>query len=582
MKGHTDVVKSVAFSLCGKQLASAGSDKTVRLWSSETGECMFVLKGHIGVVASVMYCADGKRLISGSGDDGTIRLWSPETGELVSCHNITQSKKNSRLAFSADGQWVAVSLEGKVQITNAVTAEPGPVLNNSGNVNHIAFSSNGQWIVTCNHDGGSTVRLWDSNGNPISNFSGHAQWIYTCIFSPDCSQIASGDGEGYVRLWEVDTSRVILYSGRTTSPVRTVTFSPDGQSILSGSHGQGVKQWDSLTGVSEPLLLKLPVDGVSLWKSLLARASPQPRVADNIWSLKLSPCGSQLATGHSDKTIRLWNRQTNAVERTLLGHTNDVTQLAYSPCGRWIVSADVDGARLWDLHTNEHPGLIAQTDLLSYFMYFISFTPTGQIVLKSNEKALRLHDPHAHDPCAVLKEISIPSPIRSLDCSPDGLNVAIGTEEGTIYLWDFQSDKPRVELNGHSASVRSVAYSPCGKWMLSGSEDKTIRIWRLGTSIGSSWSCIAVVSGCSNTILSLAWNPVKALEFVTGCEDNSIRLWRITSNDDTDEKDVFVQMLWGNDIGLLCTMGLTFKDAIDLSPINQRLLVQRGAKDDLP
>ncbi|KAF9118486.1 hypothetical protein BGW39_001132, partial [Mortierella sp. 14UC] len=232
----------------------------------------------------------------------------------------------------------------------------------------------------------------------------------------------------------------------------------------------------------------------------------------------------------------------------------------------------MDGARLWDLHTNEHPGFIAQTDPFSMVTYCVSLTPTGQIVLKSNDGTLRLYDPRAHDPCTALKETSILTDIRSLDCSPDGQEVAIGANDGAVYLWDFQSDKPCIELNGHDTSVRSVAYSPCGKWMLSGSEDKTVRIWRFRTGDVGSWSCATVVGGCSKTILSLAWNPVVALEFVTGCEDSSIRVWRIVSHDDAGGGDVSVQMLWGNDVGLFCALNLTFKSAIDLSPINQKLL----------
>ncbi|KAG0269298.1 TOR complex subunit lst8 [Linnemannia exigua] len=156
----------------------------------------------------------------------------------------------------------------------------------------------------------------------------------------------------------------------------------------------------------------------------------------------------------------------------------------------------------------------------------------------------------------------------------------MGADDGTVYLWDFQSDKPRIELKGHDKSVDSVAYSFCGKWILSGSNGKAVRVWRFRTYKVYGWSNAAVVGGCSERITCLAWNPVVALEFVTGCRDGSVRVWRIASYDKDDGEDVSVQMLWGNNVGLLCAFDLTFKGAIGLSPINQKLLVQRGAIDD--
>ncbi|KAG0081775.1 hypothetical protein BGZ90_004820 [Linnemannia elongata] len=158
--------------------------------------------------------------------------------------------------------------------------------------------------------------------------------------------------------------------------------------------------------------------------------------------------------------------------------------------------------------------------------------------------------------------------------SPDGQRLVLGTDASSIMLWDLQSNKPDVKLEGHTDDVSSVAFSACGKWILSGSDDKTARLW---SGEVDSWSCVAVVSGCSEAVASVAWNPVVPMEFATGCRDGSVQVWRISG---AKEGNVAVQLHWSSHIGQLCASGLAFKGAAGLSPTYRKLLVQRGAIDD--
>ncbi|KAF9324309.1 hypothetical protein BGZ91_003023 [Linnemannia elongata] len=125
-----------------------------------------------------------------------------------------------------------------------------------------------------------------------------------------------------------------------------------------------------------------------------------------------------------------------------------------------------------------------------------------------------------------------------MDYSPGGQRLVLGTDYSSVMLWDLQSDEPDVKLEGHLGPVNCVAYSPCGKWILSGGSDKTVKLW---SSEADSWSRAVVITGCA------------------------------------EAGRVSIRMHWGSSIGRLCADDLKFKGAVGLSPIYRKLLVQRGA-----
>ncbi|KAG9025260.1 hypothetical protein FS837_005032, partial [Tulasnella sp. UAMH 9824] len=124
LKGHSDSVRSVAFSPDSKTLASGSHDGTIRLWHAQTGSPLGEpLKGHSNSVRSVAFSPDSKTLASGS-HDGTIRLWDAQTGSPLGERPHSYYSRVSSVAFSPDGKTLAsVSDDGTIHLWNAETRE---------------------------------------------------------------------------------------------------------------------------------------------------------------------------------------------------------------------------------------------------------------------------------------------------------------------------------------------------------------------------------------------------------------------------------------------------------------------------
>ncbi|KAG9063980.1 hypothetical protein KI688_004094 [Linnemannia hyalina] len=561
MEGHQSDVNSVAFSPCDKQIASAGKDRTVRVWDSQTGESLFVLEGHTDEVFSVKYSPSGEWLVSGSWDD-TIRFWNSETGEPGVALDSSLSVVCS-LALSTDGRWIVSGHWGGVlRLWHAASGEPGPVLHgHTREVTGVAFSPDSRWIASSSND--MTVRLWDaSTGTPINTLSSHKTHVNDVVFSPNGLQIASGGDDGRVRLWDVDS---ILTSSveqlDQIGYVRKTVYSPNGQTILAfgsdyASSSQTVKQWTSLTGAPVPLSIELPghvsVESVS-------------------YSLDDIPT----ATVNQYGTLRLWELKDGRRE-TILEGSGKAKHVAMSPCCRWIASTDRDNTvMLWNLNNTQRMHvLIENGGVDGEKINCLAFSTTGhQLAVGTGAGNIWLFDPQSK---GLITSISTLRGTAAMSFSPDGQQLAVGTEDYLIYLWGLQSEERAIELRGHTEELLCIAYSPCGEWIASGSWDKTVRVWRRRRGGAESWSCVSTVRGFFDAVLDIAWSPTVPMEFVTGCRDESVRVWRVSS----DGEGVVVNLIWGSNLAVLQAEGLVLSGTIGLSPMQKKLLVQRGAIGD--
>ncbi|KIJ94468.1 hypothetical protein K443DRAFT_12101 [Laccaria amethystina LaAM-08-1] len=227
LRGHTDFVNSVAFSLDGTRIVSGSQDRTVRIWNAETSSPVGEpLRGHDRWVMFVAFSPNGRHIVSGS--DGTIRMGDAETGTLVG-----EPLRGQKKWFGSD--W------------DAETGSPvgEPLRGHVNSVLSVAFSPDGTRIVSGLGD--QTVQIWDAEtGSPVGQpLRGHHNLVNFVAFSPAGTRIVSASNDRTVRIWDAEAVSPVGEPLRGhTGSVKCVAFSPDGTCITSISGGGAVHVWD--------------------------------------------------------------------------------------------------------------------------------------------------------------------------------------------------------------------------------------------------------------------------------------------------------------------------------------------------
>jgi WD40 repeat protein len=282
LSGHEGEVYCAKFSPDGHLLASAGQDKTIRLWEPTSGKLLGELKEHNDEVNYVVFSPDGT-LLASAGDDRSAKLWDARAQKVR--WSLRGRDKVVAVAFSPDGKLlVSGDHRGEVQLWDTSNGkEVKSFKANDRRIEFLTFASDGKniWLP-----GDFAARCWDiTTAVEKGRMATFPNAVTTLCFFHGRAALATGCGDGSIDLWDASRFSMYLRLKGHVAKIEGIDISPDDETLASASRDGTVRLWNLRNG--------------QLLQVLRGHAG-------RVWSASFSPDGSMLATVGQDGKIRIW------------------------------------------------------------------------------------------------------------------------------------------------------------------------------------------------------------------------------------------------------------------------------------
>ncbi|KAL2001469.1 hypothetical protein VTN02DRAFT_1705 [Thermoascus thermophilus] len=327
-------------------------------------------------------------------------------------------------------------------------------------------------------DSATPTSLSQRNKDPASwlpraparhNLQSHRQPVTCVAFHPIFSSLASGSEDTTIKIWDWELGELERTIKGHTKAVLDVDYGgPRGNTLLAScSSDLTIKLWDPSDEYKNIRTLPGHDHSVSAVRFIPSGAAGSPM------------SGNLLVSASRDKTLRIWDVTTGYCVKTLNGHLDWVRDVAASPDGRFLFSAGNDQVpRLWDISSGETKSTFLGHE---HVVECVAFAP-----------------PTSYEHLAAIAGLKKPPPASS---SAEFL--ATGSRDKSIRLWDARGTLIKT-LVGHDNWVRALVFHPGGKYLLSVSDDKTLRCWDL-TQEGK---CVRTIADAHGHFIScLRWAP---------------------------------------------------------------------------
>lgn len=460
VKACDGAVNDVAFSINGCHVASAQDDSTIRLFEVETGKHLCVLAGHRSGAVSVEYSiADSNHILS-STRDGEVKLWN--SADRVCLFTLSHGNMNTwQVALSPNGGVIAAGTEGALSLYDifSATHETLPL---PGHGRVAAFAPNGQYIAAGTE---TELRVWSTADRSLLHSVTMPCLLFRLVFSGDGSQLACGLRDGSIALWRIESEVKPRIVQAHTGRVFGIAWSPDCSQIVSASSDHTFRVWDTATLLSEPISntqIHPPDSQIHAPESRILPPTPLSTIlcegsSINILDIPLLPEGETLRM--PDGAVKL-TRHANIAAAWDTAISRPVRELYMDWCVR---------ARDWEFLTGQRCLSLSWRPVsVSLEAWLIAYIPNTSI------SQVHVCDIRTGSVVAILSGHTAEA--FALAFSVDGTLLATGSNDKTVKVWRVVTGDLVSSYVAHETFVRAVSFSSDARLIISGARDSPPRV----------------------------------------------------------------------------------------------------------
>ena len=486
----------LAFSPDGNMLASASPENTFSIWDIEARERIALFTKHTAPVSVLLFSPCGQFLVSVD-RDGAAYEWDFQEGiatKQSSCSSVSLTYAESRpfpkLIYLADGTLLAAGVsDNTLTVWDVKRNDKLGTVRNELRPYRISFSPTGSQLAIVNTD---KIQTWNIGElTPRTEvIRGHTSVCGSVKFSPDGQTLAAGYSSGDIHLRDAQELKLqTIFKCEGLNMIRSIDFSPCDNKLAATSYDKIVRVWD----IGKP---DAPPAELTGHQAVL-------------YAVAFSPKGDLLVSADSKGVLGLWNVEHDYELQMFTKEKDWIWSIAFSPDGKHIVSAHHEkSAQLWDIESGEQITELSANrssrDVTKYkgndrqiqrtlkslendskykvSPQAITFSPDGTLIAGGSGGQIWLWDSITHETRMVICLPQGCGGTEALTFSPCGRYLVSGgwwrgTDKVPICLWDVTTGKNIATFWSHPTDIQSLAFSPDGTLLASGSYDGTILLW---------------------------------------------------------------------------------------------------------